>query len=160
MDFRPGTPRAEPPSARVQAGSTASAIDGIRAPRPIGVIAVTRRTLGQGLAGAGCEAPDPSVGACRGAQPRETIMAELNQADVREVQSIAAQALVGDDVTMDAEAFAGVDLGDIKEFFCQNWPTIKKVLQFLADTVGGIVKVAARALIAAGDFLHDRICGG
>ena len=84
-------------------------------------------------------------------------MAHLDEAQVQEAQSIAAQALVGDSFAA-ADVAAAVDLGDVKEFFCANWPTIKKVIQFLADTIGGVAKVVARALIAAGDFLHGRIC--
>jgi len=86
-------------------------------------------------------------------------MAQLNQSDVQEAQSIAAQAMVGDTMSV-AEAAAAVDVGDIKEFFCKNWPTIKKVIQFLGDTIGGIAKIVAKALIAAGDLLHGRICNG
>lgn len=84
-------------------------------------------------------------------------MAQLDQSQIQEAQAIAAQAMAGDGETSMATV-AAVDVGDVKDFFCNNWPTIKKVLQFLADTVGGVVKIAARALIAAGDFLHGRIC--
>ena len=87
-------------------------------------------------------------------------MAQLSESDRRELQSVVAQALAGGgEEAMTAEA-ASLDVDDIKEFFCANWPQMKKVLQFIGDTVGGLVRVAIRAVIAAGDFLYGRICGG
>jgi hypothetical protein len=86
-------------------------------------------------------------------------MAQLSESDRQEIQNAAAQALVADD-SMAADAVAGVDLGDIKDFLCKNWPMIKKVLQFLAETVGGVPGRVAKALIAAGDLLYRRVCDG
>ncbi|MBV9884378.1 MAG: hypothetical protein JO276_15320 [Sphingomonadaceae bacterium] len=85
-------------------------------------------------------------------------MFQLSDSDRRELQSVTANALVGDSgEALIAEAVA-LDADGIKDFFCRNWPMMKQVLQFIGDTVGGIVRAAIRGVIAAGDFLHDRIC--
>lgn len=86
-------------------------------------------------------------------------MTQLNESDRQQMQTLAAQALVGDESAA-LKAAAAVDIGDIRDFFCKNWPEIKKVLQFIAENVGGIVRAAIRAVIAAGDFLQGRICRG
>jgi len=83
-------------------------------------------------------------------------MPQLNQTDLDGARQAAVQALLADDAS-GLEATA-VQLTDIKQFFCENWPMVKKVLQFLADQLGGLPKMAAKALIAAGDYLYGRIC--
>jgi hypothetical protein len=87
-------------------------------------------------------------------------MAQLTENEIREAQMLAAHALAGESAPRANAAAAAADAGDAKKLFCENWPTVKKVLQFLADTVGGIVAGAARAIIVAGDFLFGRICKG
>ena len=84
-------------------------------------------------------------------------MTQLSESERREAQAAAAQAMVGDAPAAAAPA-GGADLGDVKEFFCKNWPMIKKVLEFIADKVGGGVGRLVRAVIAAGDVLHKLIC--
>lgn len=80
-------------------------------------------------------------------------MAQLNQADIEGARQAVARTLFEEGTTERA-----LDVSDIKQFFCENWEMIKKVLKFLADSIGGPLGWAARALIAAGDFLHGRIC--
>ncbi len=87
-------------------------------------------------------------------------MAQLSESERREAQAAAAQAMVGDAPAGGAAAAGGADIGDVKDFFCNNWPMIKKVLEFIADKVGGGVGRLVRAVIAAGDVLHKLICKG
>lgn len=84
-------------------------------------------------------------------------MAQLSESERKEAQALAADALVSGE-SVSAESTTEADLGDAKDLFCRNWPMIKKVLQFIADKVGGVVAGFVRAVIVAGDFLHRRIC--
>ena len=85
-------------------------------------------------------------------------MTQLSESERREAQAAAAEAMVGDAPPAAAAPAGGADLGDVKKFFCENWPMIKKVLEFIADKVGGGVGRIVRAVIAAGDVLHKLIC--
>lgn len=85
-------------------------------------------------------------------------MSELNQADIDGARQAAIKAMFSDDDAGQVEAAAAIPPADIKAFFCQNWPMVKQVLQVIADQVGGPVPWFARALIAAGDVMHGRIC--
>jgi hypothetical protein len=84
-------------------------------------------------------------------------MAELNLSaeDRQELSRIVGEALIEDGTAQVAGAsveLAATDF-DPKQFFCQNWPAIKSVLQFLP-----LPAIAVRVIVAAGDFLHGRIC--
>ena len=75
-------------------------------------------------------------------------MAELGQEPRQEAQRIAAQALVGDMPAGAERLFSRAGLDHAKPFFCEQWDEIRKVLQFLGDTVGGVVKRVVKALFA------------
>lgn len=47
---------------------------------------------------------------------------------------------------------------DLKAFFCEHWPRIKQVLQFIGDRLGGIARTVVKGIISAGDLLHRVIC--
>ena len=79
-------------------------------------------------------------------------MAELSASDRQELSRVVGEALLSEDsITATADVAGG------KDIFCNNWSTVKAVLQFIAGQVGAI-GWAIRAVIAAGDFLHGRIC--
>ncbi len=79
-------------------------------------------------------------------------MAELSQQDRQELSTLIGEALLDD------RSFASqAELAGGKDLICQHWGTVKTVLEFIAGQVGAI-GWAIRAIIAAGDFLHGRIC--
>jgi hypothetical protein len=78
---------------------------------------------------------------------RGELLQAFNDAVETDVGASAAEAITAEGLP-----------GDAKQFFCQNWPMIKQVLQFIGDQVGGIVKIAIRGIVAAGDLLHGRVC--
>lgn len=89
-------------------------------------------------------------------------MTQLSPSDREEMRKVAAMALVEEDDAAAGVAFEAaekVELDSIKDFFCNNWDTIKKVLKYIADQVGGVPGKVIKAIIAAGDFLHGRVCG-
>jgi|GEM_PF-6244281 predicted N-acyltransferase len=83
-------------------------------------------------------------------------MAELSMSDRQELARVVGEALVNDD---GQDLAAAVDMTSAKELFCRHWTIVKQVLQFLAGQIGP-VGWAIKAIIAAGDFLHGRICNG
>lgn len=85
-------------------------------------------------------------------------MAQISRTDRQQMQAIAAEALVGGQPP--AVAPEALDFDKVRDFFCEHWPMVKQVLQFLGDNIGGIVRWAIRAVIAAGDYLHGKICYG
>ena len=80
-------------------------------------------------------------------------MAELQDSDREELRRIVGEALLSED----EPAGARVAAADVRQVFCDNWQTVKKVLEFIAGIVPGIGRYV-RAIIAAGDFLYGRIC--
>jgi predicted N-acyltransferase len=81
-------------------------------------------------------------------------MAELSMSDRQELARVVGEALVNDD---GQNLAAAADMASAKELFCRHWAIVKQVLQFLAGQIGP-VGWAIKAIIAAGDFLHGRIC--
>ncbi len=81
-------------------------------------------------------------------------MAELTQQDRQELSRLVGEALLDEGNNL---AASGAEIAGGKDLFCQHWNTVKSVLQFIAGQVGAI-GWAIRAIIAAGDFLHGRIC--
>jgi hypothetical protein len=81
-------------------------------------------------------------------------MAELSASDRQELSRLVGEALIADEASTSG---AYADAAGGKDLFCQHWSTVKTVLQFIASQVGAI-GWAIRAVVAAGDFLHGRIC--
>lgn len=82
-------------------------------------------------------------------------MAELSASDRQELSRIVGEALISEQP--DALRMETTESAGAKDLFCQHWPMIKSVLKFIAGQIGGI-GWAIKALIAAGDFLHGRLC--
>ncbi|MDR6788825.1 hypothetical protein J2Y58_002190 [Sphingomonas sp. BE138] len=59
---------------------------------------------------------------------------------------------------MDETPIEAKPLTDVKSVFCQNWDTVKQVLEFLSGYLPLPVRFAVKALIKAGDILHGKIC--
>jgi hypothetical protein len=82
-------------------------------------------------------------------------MAELSASDRQELSRVIGEALMAEDTSSQPQAESLTGGG--KELFCQHWALVKQILQFIAGQVGPI-GWAVRAIVAAGDFLHGRIC--
>lgn len=80
-------------------------------------------------------------------------MEELSAGDRQELARVVGEAMTSEG----AESLAAVDMSSAKDLFCQYWDILKQVLQFLAPYLGPI-GWAIKGIIAAGDFLHGRIC--
>jgi len=82
-------------------------------------------------------------------------MTQLSQADIDGARRAAIEAMFKDDP---GTTEAAAEFVDLKKLFCENWQTVKQVLQFIADKLGEPVRSIVKALIGAGDFLHELIC--
>ena len=84
---------------------------------------------------------------------------QLSESDRAELTRAVGEAMMSDD-TAAVRGFdmAGVDTQDVGNFFCEHWDEIRKVLLFIADQVGGIVRYGIKGVIVAGDILHRRLC--
>lgn len=83
-------------------------------------------------------------------------MAEQPNYDVQALQQAFSKALAGP--TPAPATAADIPVDDILKFFCEHWDEIKKVLQFLAEEIGGIAVIVVKAIIIAGDLLRSQVC--
>lgn len=84
-------------------------------------------------------------------------MAELAPADKADIAHAIGQAMLReDDIT--ATLLAAKPGVDPKQLFCQNWDTVKVVLGFIGQQVGGPAAVVIKIIVAAGDALKGKIC--
>lgn len=56
------------------------------------------------------------------------------------------------------ESVAALAAASPRELFCQYWPIVKQVLQFLSASVPSPIKAAIALVIAAGDAAANIIC--
>lgn len=87
-------------------------------------------------------------------------MAELSSEDGRRIEKAVAEAVAeaeraGPEST---EAPAAARALPDPKIFCDNWPTAKKVLEFLLRYVPEPYKRYVQILITAGDRVHQVIC--
>ena len=57
-----------------------------------------------------------------------------------------------------AMAVSAEALGNAKKLFCENWDTVKQVLDFLATVAPGPIGPIIRVVIRAGDAAKKVIC--
>ena len=84
---------------------------------------------------------------------------QLSESDRAELTRAVGEAMMSDDsaaARSDEMTAAGTE--DVRDFFCEHWDEIRKVLLFIADQVGGIVRYGIKGVIVAGDFLRRRVC--
>ncbi len=90
-------------------------------------------------------------------------MADLSSEDRRRIEEAVAEAVAEAEragpATTEAATAAPLALPDPRDFFCDNWPTAKRVLEFLLRVVPDKYKRPVEILIAAGDRLHQLFCG-
>jgi hypothetical protein len=89
----------------------------------------------------------------------EVQMAELTPSERQAASAAVAKALTnehGSDLAATATPMAIG--GDVRKLFCENWGTVKAVLQFLSDFLPPLVRPIVAIIIKAGDALHGVIC--
>ncbi|MEI9927903.1 MAG: hypothetical protein WDN44_09725 [Sphingomonas sp.] len=86
-------------------------------------------------------------------------MAELTNDQQARIKAAVAEALQADAVSAPEAAIHPEGIGDVKNLFCNNWPTVKAVLQFLSGYLPALLRVAISTIIASGDKVHAAICG-
>ena len=87
-------------------------------------------------------------------------MADLSSEDRRRIEEEVAEAVAEAERARPettAAAAAARALPD-PEIFCDNWPTAKRVLEFLLPFVPDPYKRYVQILITAGDRLHQLVC--
>jgi hypothetical protein len=84
---------------------------------------------------------------------------QLSESDRAELTRAVGEAMMSDD-TADVRGveMAGVDTQGVRDFFCEHWDEIRKVLLFIAEQAGGMVRIVIKIVITAGDFLRGRLC--
>ena len=91
-------------------------------------------------------------------------MTESKPYDERKGREAIARALMEDGPQTSAESggaaapAAAAPLGDPVKLFCQNWNTVKQVLQFLKPHLPFFLRGVVDAIIKAGDVLKGVIC--
>ncbi len=83
---------------------------------------------------------------------------QLSESDRAELTRAVGEAMMSDDSAAARGEMSAAATEDARNFFCEHWDEIRKVLLFIADQVGGIVRYGIKGVIVAGDFLHRRIC--
>ena len=87
-------------------------------------------------------------------------MAGISEADKKTIAEKWAQNLQPHMTAFAAAAPAAAAGGiDPKQAFCNDWPTIKQVLQFLQGVIPQPGPILIGVIIAAGDAAHNTICG-
>lgn len=66
-------------------------------------------------------------------------------------QELIRQAFVDAESGAETESITGDGL---KEAFCDSWPTVKEVLEFLKPFAGPVVGAAIGVVVRVGDKLH------
>jgi hypothetical protein len=86
-------------------------------------------------------------------------MAELNASERAQIIAAVNEALTADDSSALAAAAAPSAAGDVKDAFCENWPTAKAVLQFLSSYLPPWLRPIVATIIRIGDRVYATICG-
>ncbi len=91
-------------------------------------------------------------------------MAEFTAQEQQQLKAIVAEASqpgAALSVAPAGAARAPALPGDIRDIFCKNWETVKKVLLFIRNFPGVPKKIkdAIDAIIRIGDGAHRVICG-
>jgi hypothetical protein len=86
-------------------------------------------------------------------------MAELTDSDRQRIREAVAKALMEDDGRAPAAtaALAAAAI-DPKRLFCDNWETVKAVLQFLKPFLPKSLQGVVDGIIKAGDAVKALIC--
>jgi hypothetical protein len=89
-------------------------------------------------------------------------MASLSEDDRKRGSKAIAEALMSDSAPAAAvaggPAAAAALPANAKKLFCDNWTTVKSVLQVLRQFAPGFVKPLIDIVIKAGDALKSAIC--
>jgi hypothetical protein len=87
-------------------------------------------------------------------------MADAKEYDEKQAREAIARALMQDGPTAAAPSAAAAAPSGINpaQLFCQNWDTVKQVLQFLKPHLPIFIRGVVDAIIKAGDVLKGIVC--
>jgi hypothetical protein len=84
---------------------------------------------------------------------------QLSESDRAELTRAVGEAMLTDDsAAARGDEMSAAATEDVRDFFCEHWDQIRKVLLFIAEQARGMVRIVIKIVITAGDFLRGRLC--